>query len=62
MPSTRTTSTSLLNVAPSKSGNLVSNERLGRWLKRVEGRIVGELTLKCVGNTSGYPRWSLVSV
>jgi putative DNA primase/helicase len=50
----------LLNVAASKNnGGTISNERLGRWLKQVEGRIVDRLTLKREGITRGYPLWQL---
>jgi hypothetical protein len=49
----------LLNVASSRSSNVVSNDRLGRWLKKVEGRVVNGLALKCVDRSRGYPVWSL---
>jgi hypothetical protein len=49
----------LLNVAVARSGNVISNDRLGRWLKRVEGRINNGLMLKCMGKLDGYPVWSL---
>ncbi len=49
----------LLNVASSRTGNVVSNERLGRWLRKVEGRVVNKLTLKRTGNSGGYPTWTL---
>jgi putative DNA primase/helicase len=50
----------LLNVAQGRSGGIVSNERLGRWLRKNEGRVVGGLMLKCTGRLNGYPIWSLV--
>ena len=50
----------LLNVASSRSSNVVSNDRLGRWLKRNQGRIVNGLALRCVTRSLGYPIWSLV--
>jgi hypothetical protein len=50
----------LLNVAQSRTGNLVSNDRLGRWLRKVEGRVVDGLTLKRIGISSGYSLWSLI--
>jgi hypothetical protein len=50
----------LLNVASSRSSNVVSNDRLGRWLKRNQGRIVNGLALRCVNRSLGYPIWSLV--
>jgi len=49
----------LLNVASARSGNVISNDRLGRWLKKVEGRINNGLMLRCVGMLGGYPLWSL---
>jgi putative DNA primase/helicase len=50
----------LMNVAATKSGNAISNERLGRWLKNNEGRIVNGLSLRRVGNNHGYPTWKLI--
>jgi putative DNA primase/helicase len=52
----------LLNVAAGRNGNFVSNDRLGRWLKRVEGRVVGELMFSSKGKLNGYPRWCLGEV
>jgi putative DNA primase/helicase len=52
----------LLNVAQGRSGGMVSNERLGRWLRKNEGRVVGGLMLNCTGRLDGYPTWSLVPV
>jgi hypothetical protein len=51
--------TALLNVAASKTGGVVSNERLGRWLKRVEGKIINGLRLIRTGVQHGYQTWSL---
>ncbi len=51
--------TALLNVAANKTGGTVSNDRLGRWLKRVEGKIVNGLRLMQDGNARGYPLWRL---
>jgi hypothetical protein len=50
----------LLNVAQGRSGSMVSNERLGRWLKKNEARVVTGLMFKCRGRLDGYPTWSLV--
>jgi hypothetical protein len=36
--------------------------RLGRYLKKNEGKIVGGLTLRCSGNTAGYMYWELERV
>jgi hypothetical protein len=52
----------LLTVAASKNNGTVSNDRLGRWLKRVEGRIVDRLALTREGNTKGYPMWKLTEM
>jgi hypothetical protein len=50
----------LLAVAIAKTGGLISNDRLGRWLKRVQGKIVSDLSLVQDGNISGYSRWKLI--
>jgi putative DNA primase/helicase len=52
--------TALINVAASPSGQMVSNVNLGRWLKRVQGKIVNGLTLLKSGNAFGYPQWMLI--
>ena len=49
----------LLAVAAGRGG-AVDNARLGRWLKRVEGKIVGSCSLMQDGNSFGYPKWKLV--
>jgi hypothetical protein len=49
----------LLAVGASRSGNLVSNERLGRWLKANEGKIVSGLSIVRAGGRDGYPLWKL---
>ena len=50
----------LLNVAG--RGNVVSNDRLGRWLKRNEGRLVNGSMLVRMGMKDGYQLWSLGSI
>ena len=52
--------TALVNVAASRSGQMVSNISLGRWLKRVQGKIVNGFTLLQHGTIHGYPLWKLV--
>jgi hypothetical protein len=52
--------TALLNVAANNSGSVVSNDRLGRWLKRVQRKIVNGLMLLQSGSAHGYPLWQLV--
>jgi hypothetical protein len=54
--------TALLNVAASRSSNVVSNDRLGRWLRKVEGKVVNGLKFKCLGTVRGYPTWVLVPI
>jgi hypothetical protein len=50
----------LVLVAGNQSGILVSNERLGRWLRKVEGKIVNGRRLIRDGNEHGYWLWKLV--
>jgi hypothetical protein len=52
--------TALMNVAGARTGGTVSNERLGRWLKRVQRKIVNNLMLLQDGINSGYPVWKLI--
>jgi putative DNA primase/helicase len=49
----------LLTVAAARSGNVVSNDRLGRWLKANEDKIVNRLSLTRDGIANGYPLWRL---
>ena len=49
----------LLAVGASRSGNVLSNERLGRWLKANEGKIVSGLSIVRAGSRDGYPLWRL---
>jgi hypothetical protein len=49
----------LMGVAGSQNGRSVSNDRLGRWLKRVQGKIANGLVLVQDGILHGYPLWSL---
>ena len=51
--------TALVAVAGNRTGLLVSNDRLGRWLKKVQGKIVNGLCLLQAGNVRGYPFWRL---
>jgi hypothetical protein len=50
----------LLAVAAARTGGGVDSARLGRWLKRIEGKIVAGCSLVQDGNASGYPKWKLV--
>jgi hypothetical protein len=51
----------LVVVAGNQSGILVSNERLGRWLHKVEGKIVNGLRLIRDGRQHSYWFWTLRS-
>jgi hypothetical protein len=53
--------TALLAVAANRSGIMVSHERLGRWLQRIRGKIVGKMCFRNVGSSCGYPIWQLVN-
>ena len=46
-------------VAANRSGNVISNERLGRWLKANEGKITNGLSIARAGSVDGYPLWRL---
>jgi putative DNA primase/helicase len=50
----------LMAVADAPGRQTVSTDRLGRWLRKVEGRIVSGRAIRQVGVVDGYPRWSLV--
>jgi hypothetical protein len=50
----------LTAVAATPSGGTVSNKRLGRWLKRMEGKIVNGHMMSQDGSRDGYPLWKLV--
>jgi hypothetical protein len=52
--------TALMNVAVSRTGGTVSNERLGWWLKRVEGKIINGRNLVQSGMDHGNRLWRLV--
>jgi hypothetical protein len=50
----------LLAVAESRSGGgVISNERLGRWLRKIEGKFAGGLRLLQDGSLKGYTLWRL---
>jgi hypothetical protein len=49
--------TALLEVAGAKGGKLVSPERLGRWLRSIEGKIVAGTKICRAGVVDGYSRW-----
>jgi hypothetical protein len=52
----------LVAVAGNTSGLMVVNDRLGRWLRKSDGKIVGGLKLERHGIANGYPLWRLVRV
>jgi hypothetical protein len=49
----------LMSVAGARTGGMISNALLGRWLKRVGGKIANGLTLTQSGIDCGYPLWTL---
>jgi hypothetical protein len=52
----------LFAVAASRTGGMISNDRLGRWLKRIEGKIISGFKLVQWGIVNGYPLWKLTKV
>jgi hypothetical protein len=50
----------LMAVAAAPKGGVISEHRLGHWLKRVDGKIVNGLCLLQDGIASGYRHWKLV--
>jgi hypothetical protein len=49
----------LMVAADKRSNNTVCNNRLGRWLKATEKKIVNGLSLIRNGMIDGYPLWRL---
>jgi hypothetical protein len=49
-------------VAAAKNGNSISNERLGRWLSKNNGKIVNRLKLARTGMKDGYPLWQVLEI
>jgi putative DNA primase/helicase len=52
----------LVTVAATAKGNGISNDRLGRWLSKNNGKIVGKLKLVRTGMTQGYPLWQVMEI
>jgi Bifunctional DNA primase/polymerase, N-terminal len=52
----------LAAVAISKQSGSISNDRLGRWLNKNDGKIVNKLKLSKMGIKAGYPLWQVSSV
>jgi hypothetical protein len=52
----------LAAVAGEAKGSGISNDRLGRWLNKSNGKIVGKLKLIRVGMKTGYQLWQVMSV
>jgi hypothetical protein len=50
----------LMGVAAAPTGAIISPPNLGRWLKRVQGKIVNGFMLLQDGSSFGYPRWKLI--
>jgi putative DNA primase/helicase len=49
----------LLAVAEARGRSVISSERLGMWLCKVNGRIVSGNALRKAGVVHGYPNWVL---
>jgi hypothetical protein len=49
-------------VAISKQSGSLSNDRLGRWLNKNNGKIVNKLKLEKMGVAHGYPVWHVIGV
>jgi hypothetical protein len=52
----------LTAVAAAPSGKGISNDRLGRWLNKNNGKIVSRLKLVRVGNSQGYSLWQVIKL
>jgi hypothetical protein len=52
--------TALLAVADAPGRQAVSTERLGRWLRKVDGRIISGRAIRQAGVVDGYQKWSLM--
>jgi hypothetical protein len=52
----------LAAVAMSAQGGGISNDRLGRWLNKNNGKIVNRLKLVREGIVRGYPLWRVAKV
>jgi hypothetical protein len=52
----------LTAVAAVPKGSGISNERLGRWLNKNNGKIVGRLKLARAGSRNGYPLWQVIKL
>ena len=51
----------LVTVAGTNQGT-ISNQRLGRWLSKNEGKIANRLKLIRVGLVHGFPLWQVSNV
>jgi putative DNA primase/helicase len=53
----------LLEISAERgSSRIVSNQRLGGWLGKVKGRVIGDRMIRYEGVRDGYPRYSLQEV
>jgi hypothetical protein len=52
----------LAAVALSSQGGSLSNEKLGRWLSKNNGKIVNKYKLERMGTAGGYPLWRVIEV
>jgi putative DNA primase/helicase len=51
--------TALMAVAEARGRQVISPDRLGRWLRKVDGRIVSGNALRQAGTVHGYQNWVL---
>jgi hypothetical protein len=49
----------LMAVAEARSRQVISPDRLGRWLRKVDGRIVSGNAIRQAGMVDGYQNWVL---
>jgi putative DNA primase/helicase len=49
----------LMAVAEARNRQVISPDRLGKWLRKVDGRIVSGNALRQAGVVHGYPNWVL---
>lgn len=52
----------LIAVGTARGVKGISNDRLGRWLSKNNGKIVGKLKLMRSGSKDGYPLWRVNSI
>ena len=53
---------SFVDLGLDSTGIVVVADRLGRWLRKVQGQIVNGLVLMPAGSHAGYQRWQVNTV